>query len=301
MKKKVVFVLLVFFLSFYSHAVESIDIPMVYYYRLDGCGCIVIGKTVIPRPSYHSYAFDGKQQKFWFHTAGGNTSTFTKINMNGETEEVITVEYGNHCAWDNGPFFVIDNIALVCALDKKNSVIFVNLETKEFNFFDLSKYEYYPIYGFYDKRVFFYNNVDDKVRYYDCLTGEVFDAETDLQEYGFMPLGNAYVGLNKKGKIVIQKFDTGEIIETNISGIRGRPLGKVNDRYYMTEKYLYFSKKDRWYSFTHGILLFLGKFLDDLGPVQVPHKWYRYSLETGEIEKIKTDYPFINLLGVVEE
>ena len=164
---------------------------------------------------------------------------------------------------------------------------------------NFSKYKYYPIYGFYDKRVFFYNNVDDKVRYYDCLADEVFDAETDLQEYGFMPLGNAYVGLNKKGKIVIQKFDTGEIIETNISGIKGRSSAKVNDRYYMTEKYLYFSNKDRCYSFTHG--MFFARFVFGLGPVQVPHKWFRYSLETGEIEEIKTDYPFINLLGVVEE
>ena len=299
MKKKVFFVLLVFFLSFYSHAVESIDIPMVYY-RLDDC--IVIGKTVIPRPSYHSYAFDGKQQKFWFHTAGGNTSTFTKINMNGETEEVITVEYGNHCAWDNGPFFVIDNIALVCALDKKNAVIFVNLETKEFNFFDFSKYDYYPVYGFYDNKIFFFNeNVHDKIKYYDCLTGEIFDTETDLQEYGFMPLVNSYVGLNKKGKIVIQKIDTGEIIETKIRGIRGRQMADVSERYYMTEKYLYFSKKDRGYSFTHGLQLFYMALFFTIGHEPIPLKWYRYSLETGEIEKIKTDYPFIDLIGVVEE
>ena len=116
-----------------------------------------------------------------------------------------------------------------------------------------------------------------------------------------MPLVNSYVGLNKKGKIVIQKIDTGEIIETKIRGIRGRQMADVSERYYMTEKYLYFSKKDRGYSFTHGIQLFLGKFLYDLGKAPIPHKWYRYSLETGEIEKIKTDYPFINLLGVVEE
>ncbi|MBO7582436.1 MAG: hypothetical protein J6T20_01430 [Treponema sp.] len=296
MKKKVVFVLLVFFFSFYCHASEAIEIPLIYKKR---DSFIMIGETEVSVPQGYSCAFDGKQQKLWFHSAAGNTSTFTQINKNGETEKIITIDYGNHCAWDNGPFFVVDNIAFVCALDKKNAVIFVNLETKEFNFFDLSKYEYYPIYGFYDKRVFFYNNVDDKVRYYDCLTGEVFDAETDLQEYGFMPLVNAYVGLNKKGKIVIQKFDTGEIIETKISGIRGRTSGNVRERYYMTEKYLYFSKKDRWYSFTHG--MFFARFVFGLGPVQVAHKWYRYSLETGEIEEIKTDYPFINLLGVVEE
>ena len=297
MKKKVFFVLLVFFFSFYCHASESIELPVIYY-RNDNV--IVFGKTVIPVPIYHRWAFDGKQQKLWFHTAVDHTSTFTQINMNGETEETITVNFGNIYVWNTGPFFVVDNIALVCG--HRNIIIFVNLETKEFKVFNFSEYKYYPIYGFYDNKVFFYNeNVHNNLKYYDCLTGEIFDAETDLQGYGFMPLGNAYVGLNKKGKIVIQKFDTGEIIETNISGIKGRPLGKVNDRYYMTEKYLYFSKKDRGYSFTHGIQLFLGKFLDDLGPVQVPHKWFRYSLETGEIEEIKTDYPFINLLGVVEE
>ncbi len=297
MKKKILFVLLIFFFSFYCHASESIKVSMIYNNWNERI--IVFGDTVIPNPSELWCALDGKQQKLWTHAAVDHISTFTKINMNGDIEEIVTINFGSIYIWDTGPFFVVDNIALVCG--HRNIIIFVNLETKEFKVFDLSKYEYYPIYGFYDKKVFFYNNVDDKVRYYDCLTGEVFDAETDLQGYGFMPLANAYVGLNKKGKIVIQKFDTGEIIETKISGIRGRTSGNVSERYYMTEKYLYFSKKDRGFSFTHGFQLFLGKFLSDLGPVQIPHKWYRYSLETGEIEEIKTDYPFINLLGVVEE
>ena len=296
MKKKVFFALLVFFFSFYCHASEDIEIPLIYY---KNDNAIVFGKTEIPIPIYHRCAFDGKQQKLWIHTAVDHTSTFTQVNMKGETEEIFTVNFGSIYIWDTGPFFVVDNIALVCG--HRNIIIFVNLETKEFKVFDLSKYEYYPIYGFYDKRVFFYNNVDDKVRYYDCLTGEVFDAETDLQEYGFMPFGNAYVGLNKKGKIVIQKFDTGEIIETKIQGIRKRTSGDVNDRYYMTEKYLYFSKKDRGYSFTHGIQLFFASFFYELNHEPIPHKWYRYSLETGKIEKIKTDYPFIDLIGVVEE
>ena len=298
MKKKGLFALLVFFFSFYSHTAESIIVPLVYSRNSSS---ITIGKTEIPNPNYNCYAFDGKQKKFWFHAAEGNISTFICVNAEEQIEETITVNYSNRCAWDNGPFFVVDNIALVCADDRKNTVIFVNLETKEFHFFDFSKYRYYPIYGFYDNKVFIFNNVEDKVKYYDCLTGEIFDAETDLQGYGFMPLANAYVGLNKKGKIVIQKFDTGEIIETKISGIRGRTSGNVSERYYMTEKYLYFSKKDRGFSFTHGFQLFLGNFLSDLGPVQIPHKWYRYSLETGKIEKIKTDYPFIDLIGVIEE
>ena len=298
MKKNILSLLLVFLFSFCCHAAESIKVPMIYNNWREKT--IVFGDTVIPNQSYHCCAYDGKQQKLWFHSAAGNTSTFTQINKNGETKKIITVDYGNHCAWDNGPFFVIDNIALVCALDKKNAVIFVNLETKEFNFFDFSKYRYYPVYGFYDNKIFFFNeNVHDKIKYYDCLTGEIFDTETDLQEYGFMPLVNSYVGLNKKGKIVIQKIDTGEIIETKIRGIRGRQMADVSERYYMTEKYLYFSKKDRWYSFTHG--MFFARFVFGLGPVQVAHKWYRYSLETGEIEEIKTDYPFIDLIGVIEE
>ena len=296
MKKKVFFVLLVFFFSFYCHASEDIEIPMIYYKNNN---VIVFGKTVIPVPIYHRWAFDGKQQKLWFHTAVDHTSTFTQINMNGETEEIITVNFEGIYVWDTGPFFVVNNIALVCGL--RNIMIFVNLETKEFKVFNFSKYDYYPIYGFRDNKVFIFNNVEDKVKYYDCLTGELFDAETDLQGYGFMPLGNAYVGLNKKGKIVIQKFDTGEIIETKIQGIRKRTSGDVNDRYYMTEKYLYFSKKDRGYSFTHGIQLFFASFFYELNHEPIPHKWYRYSLETGEIEKIKTDYPFIDLIGVIEE
>ena len=181
-------------------------------------------------------------------------------------------------------------------------VLIVDLETKEYQSIDISKMRYKEISCLYDNKIFFFSeSVEKCVMYFDCLTGEIFYAETDLQGYGFMPLANAYVGLNKKGKIVIQKIDTGEIIETNIRGIKKRPIGKVNDRYYMTEKYLYFSKKDRGYSFTHGFQLFFAKFFYELNHEPIPHKWYRYSLETGEIEEIKTDYPFINLLGVVEE
>ena len=298
MKKKILFVLIVFFFSFYCHAAEDIEIPMIYHNWNERI--IVFGDTVIPNPSELSCAFDGKQQKLWTHAAVDHTSIFTHINMNGQAEETITINFGSIGAWEDGPFFVFDNLAVVWAYTKKNKMIIVNLGTKEFKVLDFSKYDYFPVCGFRDNKVFFYNeNVFDNIKYYDCLTGEIFDAKTDLQGYGFMPLGNAYVGLNKKGKIVIQKFDTGEIIETNISGIKGRPLGKVNDRYYLTEKYLYFSKKDRWYSFSHG--MFFARFIFGLGPVQVPHIWYRYSLETGRIEKIKTDYPFINIIGVVEE
>lgn len=300
MKRKVFFVLQFFFFSFYFHASESIELPMIYYNWNEKT--IVFGETVIPNQPYHRCAYDGKQQKFWLHIAEENTSTFKQINLNGQTEETIIINFGGISAWDNGPFFVFDNLAVVWAYTKKNKMIIVNLETKEFKVFDLSKHDYYPVCAFRDDKVFFYTEyVDDKVKYYDCLTGEVFDDETDLQGYGFMPLGNAYVGLNKKGKIVIQKFDTGEIIDTKICGIRKRPIGDVSDRYYMTEKYLYFSKKDRGYSFTHGIQLFFASFFYELNHEPIPHKWYRYSLETGKIEKIKTDYPFIDIIGVVEE
>ena len=300
MKKKVVFVLLVFLFSFYCYAAESIKVPMIYNNWNERI--IVFGDTVIPNQPYHCCAYDGKQQKFWLHIAEEHTSTFNQININGQIEETITITFGSFGAWDNGPFFVYDNLAVVWAYTEKNKMIIVNLETKEFKVFDLSKYKYYPVCGFRDNKVFFYSEyARKKIQYYDCLTGEVFDAETDLQGYGFMPLGNAYVGLNKKGQIVIQKFDTGEIIETKIWGIRRRPIGDVSDRYYMTEKYLYFSKKDKGYSFKHGIQLFFAKFFYDLNHEPIPHKWYRYSLETGKIEKIKTDDPYIDIIGVVEE
>ena len=302
MKKKVVFLLLVFLFSFYCHASEDIEIPLIYN---KNDSFIMIGETVVPTPKGptggYSIAFDAKQKKLWFQYAEKNISTFICVNTNGQTEDTFTIDFGNR-SLINGRFFFYDNKALICDLTKEFMRLIVDLETKEYQSIDISKMRYKEISCYYDNKIFFFSeSVEKSVMYFDCLTGEIFYAETDLQGYGFMPLVNAYVGLNKKGKIVIQKFDTGEIIETNISGIKGRPLGKVNDRYYMTEKYLYFSKKDRGYSFTHGIQLFLGKFLYDLGKAPIPHKWYRYSLETGEIEKIKTDYPFINLLGVVEE
>lgn len=301
MRKKVLFVLMVFFFTFYSHSAESIEPPLIYYRN----NSIIIGDTVVPVPlgntGSYRYAFDGKRQKLWFQDSGRHTSTFICVNTKGQTEETFTIDVGKINLID-GRFFVFDNKALICVQSKKLTRLIVDLETKEYQLIDITNMGYNEISCYYDNKIFFFDEyVEKSVMYFDCLTGEIFYAETDLQGYGFMPLTNAYVGLNKKGKIVIQKFDTGEIIETNISGIKGRPLGKVNDRYYMTEKYLYFSKKDRGYSFTHGIQLFLGKFLSDLGPLQVPHKWYRYSLETGEIEEIKTAYPFINLLGVVEE
>ena len=99
MKKKVLFVLLVFFFSFYCHASEDIEIPMIYY---KNDNVIVFGKTEIPIPIYHRCAFDGKQQKLWIHTAVDHTSTFTQVNMKGETEKIFTVNFGGIYVWDTG-------------------------------------------------------------------------------------------------------------------------------------------------------------------------------------------------------
>lgn len=301
MKKKVLFALLVFLFSFYCHAAEDIEVPMIHHEN----NSIVIGETVVPIPQGptggYRFAFDGKQKKLWFQNAGRHTSTFICVNTDGQTEDTFTIDFGNRNLI-NGPFFVYDNKALIWDHTKEFMVLIVDLETKEYQSIDISKMRYNEISCLYDNKIFFFSeSVEKCVMYFDLLTGEIFYAETDLKEYGFLPLGNAYVGLDKKGKIVIQKFDTGEIIETNIRGIKKRFLGNVSERYYMTEKYLYFSKKDRGYSFTHGIQLFLGQFLAELNHGPLPRKWYRYSLETGEIEKIKTDDPFIDLIGVVEE
>ena len=294
---------------------NEITVKLVY----DDDDTAHFGENKVFMTSETYFAFDELQGKGWLHTPGNEMSTFTSVSKDGRFEYTFTVDYEEETLspsipdeffsvylppLTSAPFlgrseiFVSDGIALR-AKDTTHFYI-LNLETQEERVIEAERIEEMVECCFYDNKIFGYWSREKDMGVFDCTTGEYSDIKTELTEYGFMPLVNSIVGMNSKGKICIQRLDSGEVINTNIRGMKTNYIGIVRDKYYLTEKYLYFAKKDTFYCIKNFFpRLYLG--LTGLVELEVPHKWYRYSLESGEVEKIKTEDPFIYIRGVVEE
>ncbi|MBP5441920.1 MAG: hypothetical protein J6Y60_01630 [Treponema sp.] len=261
---------------------------------------IHLGDKVIQIPKGCDFAFDEVQNKLWLHEARRYSSLFTCFNSDGEKEKSFSLNYEQGAPMIGGPgIFVSDGVALIPEmLFKGNHFFLVDLNKKTYQLVKVD-FDFCLISDFYDKKMFV-TMLGDVLGVYDFVTNEFTEIKEDLQGYGFIPEKHVLVGLNDEGKICIQDYLSDSILNTNIKGLKDRDLGVIRERYYVTDKYLYFAKKDVGYSIKYFIPRLIGSFTC-LSNGKIPHVWYRYSLADGKIEKIKTDDPFIEILGVIED
>ncbi len=304
MRKKIkrLFLLFLIFSSvLFSSCKKENQIDVKFVYRKSSN--IYFGNNCFSIPAGYDFAFDEIQSKGWLYKADDKSAEFILVNTNGQKEDSFVIEFENNQGISGWPFLVSDNVAIIPKYNKQRYECFmVNIETKEIKTLNIEKIKHLIICDFYDNKIFAYINLKNEKEYgvYDCSTEEYTEIKTDLNEFGFLPLKNAFVGQNNKKKICIQDFNSNKVLNTYVHGLDNKSFGEIRDNYYITDKYLYFAKKDKAYCVKYFFPRLLASFTS-LSTSSIPHVWYRYSFENGQIEKIKTDYPFITILGIIEE
>ncbi len=185
-------------------------------------------------PDGCNFAYDEIQGKIWFHRGLYHSSEFFLVSSSGMIEKSFVIDYedGSPVTGGGGPgFFVSDNIALVCeGLFKKPHFFLVDLEKQSYRLAKVDA-DYVLLSDFYDNKLFV-TVLDGGLGFYDFMTEEFNNVETDLHGYGFMKKANSFVGMNKRGNVVIQKFGTGDKKELKIRGLKtDNGNGFIRDRY----------------------------------------------------------------------
>ena len=286
-------------LLFFSCSVEKKVSAQLVYKKGD---TVFLGKNELEIPRGCDFAFDKMTGKGWIHKPLAHSSEFTCIDSNGRVEKTFVVDYEKGMPVQGGPgFFVSNNVALFSDLEFKGiSFFLVDLNNRTSQIITVDNRLFSLLCDFSDGKLFIFNFDENALIVYDPLTQEQRRIQTELSEYGFIPEKHVLVGLNERGEICIQDYQSGTVFNTNIKGMKGRSLGFIRERYYVTDRHLYFSKKDVGYSIKYLIPGLLVSFTC-LGNSRIPHVWYRYSFAGGTIEKIETDNPFIEILGVIDE
>lgn len=287
------------FVFAYSKYTSQKEIQSNLIYEVESDRIVKWGSRTINIPQGADFAFDQISQTGWFHITKKDYSVFICINKNGEEEKSILVKYNEpSVSIREVLFFVSDSVALIEG--KYNNMFYlIDLKTRNYRTVSSAAFHGLQICSFYRDMIFFYDSGNNSITKFNYNKNMVERVEPNLIGYGYMPLKESFVGINEKGKISILNYNTLEQTELNIRGLKNEKNGFVNDRYYLTADYLYFSKFDYGYYIKYLPIFILMSFCTIASP-SAPHSWYRYSFESHRIDKISSEDKFIKILGTIE-